>query len=309
MPGDAPRGRSAPSLALPGLALRGIGTNLACQSGVDPRRRNMAELSALATSVEIDVRHRPRHRVGRELGQPRRGRSTRGPTSDGSTTCASASRCCSAASRSSAPPIEGCTPTPSPLVGEVIESKAKPSAPLGRPGPDRVRPVVEDRRPGPGRAARGEPGDRGPGSPGPRHRRHRRARRLRRAGSQQRPPRPARGRLRRRGGTSSVSGSTTAPSCGPWPRRSSPTGSWEVGPTPTRPEHLLLAGGQATGHFRGMGPGARRWSGAVAARTLQHGGSPTRGRRPEILGDVGDAGADRGQGVQEGGQLPFGIPP
>ncbi|HEX7443533.1 MAG TPA: alanine racemase, partial [Acidimicrobiales bacterium] len=39
-------------LDLPGLALRGIGTNLACQNGVIPGDANMAELSALATSIE-----------------------------------------------------------------------------------------------------------------------------------------------------------------------------------------------------------------------------------------------------------------
>ena len=39
-------------LGLPGVHLRGIGTNLACQSGVIPDAANMAELSALASSVE-----------------------------------------------------------------------------------------------------------------------------------------------------------------------------------------------------------------------------------------------------------------
>ncbi|MCU1498399.1 MAG: Alanine racemase [Acidimicrobiales bacterium] len=37
---------------LPHLELRGIGTNLACQSGVAPDARNMAELSALAATIE-----------------------------------------------------------------------------------------------------------------------------------------------------------------------------------------------------------------------------------------------------------------
>jgi predicted amino acid racemase len=39
-------------LELPGVVLRGIGTNLACQNGVIPGVPNMAELSDLATSVE-----------------------------------------------------------------------------------------------------------------------------------------------------------------------------------------------------------------------------------------------------------------
>ncbi len=39
-------------LNLPGIQLQGIGTNLACQSGVVPTAANMAELSALAESIE-----------------------------------------------------------------------------------------------------------------------------------------------------------------------------------------------------------------------------------------------------------------
>lgn len=39
-------------IELPGLALRGIGTNLACQNGVVPDLDNMAELSALADGIE-----------------------------------------------------------------------------------------------------------------------------------------------------------------------------------------------------------------------------------------------------------------
>ena len=39
-------------LGFPGIELRGIGTNLACQNGVIPDNSNMAELSALATSIE-----------------------------------------------------------------------------------------------------------------------------------------------------------------------------------------------------------------------------------------------------------------
>ena len=40
------------ALRLPGIAIKGIGTNLACQSGVSPDAGNMAELSALASSIE-----------------------------------------------------------------------------------------------------------------------------------------------------------------------------------------------------------------------------------------------------------------
>lgn len=44
-------------VASPHLELRGIGTNLACQSGVVPSERNMAELSALAADLERDLGH------------------------------------------------------------------------------------------------------------------------------------------------------------------------------------------------------------------------------------------------------------
>ena len=40
------------TLKLPNIKLKGIGTNLACRSGVTPDRNNMAELSALADSIE-----------------------------------------------------------------------------------------------------------------------------------------------------------------------------------------------------------------------------------------------------------------
>ena len=43
------------TLALPNLELVGIGTNLACQSGVAPDTENMAELSALVDSIEAGL--------------------------------------------------------------------------------------------------------------------------------------------------------------------------------------------------------------------------------------------------------------
>jgi predicted amino acid racemase len=43
------------ALALPHVVLRGIGTNLACQSGVTPDDRNMAKLSDLAVNLEISL--------------------------------------------------------------------------------------------------------------------------------------------------------------------------------------------------------------------------------------------------------------
>ena len=40
------------TLVFPNIALKGIGANLACLSGVSPDARNMSELSALANSIE-----------------------------------------------------------------------------------------------------------------------------------------------------------------------------------------------------------------------------------------------------------------
>jgi len=51
MPGDLEH-TVRETLRLPNITLNGIGTNLACQSGVQPDAKNMAELSALADSIE-----------------------------------------------------------------------------------------------------------------------------------------------------------------------------------------------------------------------------------------------------------------
>lgn len=45
------------TLRLPNILLKGIGTNLACRSGVSPDAVNMAELSALADSIETTFAH------------------------------------------------------------------------------------------------------------------------------------------------------------------------------------------------------------------------------------------------------------
>jgi len=51
LPGEL-HGFVAQVLRFPHIALRGIGANLACQSGIGPDARNMHELSALAAAVE-----------------------------------------------------------------------------------------------------------------------------------------------------------------------------------------------------------------------------------------------------------------
>lgn len=117
-------------VALPGVDLRGIGTNLACQNGVVPDATNMAELSCLATSVEtacdvdleiisggnsanLDWALDPDSTIGR-INHLRLGESIllgREPL------------------RRSV--LEGLHADGFSLVGEVIESKRKPSAPRG----------------------------------------------------------------------------------------------------------------------------------------------------------------------------------
>lgn len=51
MPGDL-ENTVRETLQFPNIALKGIGTNLACRSGVVPDAKNMAELSALADSID-----------------------------------------------------------------------------------------------------------------------------------------------------------------------------------------------------------------------------------------------------------------
>ena len=51
MPGDL-ENTVRETLRLPNIVLKGIGTNLACRSGVSPDARNMAELSALADFID-----------------------------------------------------------------------------------------------------------------------------------------------------------------------------------------------------------------------------------------------------------------
>jgi predicted amino acid racemase len=120
-------------LDFPGIVLRGIGTNLACQNGVVPDASNMAELSALATSVEtafginleivsggnsanLPWALEPGAAMGR-INHLRLGESIllgREPTQ-----------------RSS---LDGLSTDAFSVVGEVIESKAKPSEPRGALG-------------------------------------------------------------------------------------------------------------------------------------------------------------------------------
>lgn len=130
---------------LPNLVLRGIGTNLACRSGVVPDAANMAELSGLAALVE--------HATGAALEIVSGGNSASlgwalGP---GTTGRVNDLRLGEALLLGRDPverrPIDGLHTDAVRLVAEVIESGAKPSVPWGTLGQTAFgeRPVAVDR--------------------------------------------------------------------------------------------------------------------------------------------------------------------
>lgn len=124
------------TLALPGLELRGIGTNLACQSGIAPDARNMGQLSALATGVEatfgvelVVVSGGNSANLGWALGDD---------LGDGGFGRVDELRIGEAILLGCEPlqrtPIDGLHTDAFTLVGEVIESKVKPRQPWGDVG-------------------------------------------------------------------------------------------------------------------------------------------------------------------------------
>ena len=117
------------TLRFPNIALEGIGTNLACQSGVAPDAENMAELSALVASTEATF--------GLELGVVSGGNSAnlRWALSGADTGRVNQLRLGEALLLGREPlwrqPIDGLHTDAITLVAEVIESKVKPSRPWG----------------------------------------------------------------------------------------------------------------------------------------------------------------------------------
>ena len=128
MPGDLPD-VVAHTLRVPGIELRGIGTNLACQSGATPDERNMGALGALVASIESSF--------GIEVGVVSGGNSANLDWAFGG---ADPGRIddlrlgesillgCEPLRRT---PIVGLHTDAMTLVGEVIESKVKPSRAWG----------------------------------------------------------------------------------------------------------------------------------------------------------------------------------
>jgi len=141
MPADI-HGAVKTVLGFPNIALRGIGTNLACQNGVIPDASNMAELSAIVTSIEatfgitLDVVSGgnsanlpwalgPDANIGR-INHLRLGESIllgREPTE-----------------RSV---LDGLDAHAISLVGEIMESKVKPSRPRGTRGQTAFGPGLQ----------------------------------------------------------------------------------------------------------------------------------------------------------------------
>lgn len=116
-------------LGLPSITLDGIGTNLACHSGVVPDARNMAELSTLATSIDAAF--------GVDLGLVSGGNSANltWALSGADTGRVNDLRLGEALLLGREPlhrrPIDGLHTDAITLVAEVIESKVKPSEPWG----------------------------------------------------------------------------------------------------------------------------------------------------------------------------------
>lgn len=140
MPGDLEAFVHA-ALDLSGIALKGIGTNLACRSGVVPDARNMAELSALADSIDAAFGHRLRpprgSAAGRGLEIVSGGNSAnlQWALSGADTGRINDLRLGEAILLGREPlqrrPIEGLYTDAFTLIAEVIETKVKPTKPWG----------------------------------------------------------------------------------------------------------------------------------------------------------------------------------
>jgi predicted amino acid racemase len=117
------------TLRFPNIVLKGIGTNLACRSGVSPDAENMAELSALANSIDA--------KFGTELGVVSGGNSgsLEWALSGADTGRINNLRLGESLLLGREPlrrqPIDGLYTDAITLVAEVIESKVKPSKPWG----------------------------------------------------------------------------------------------------------------------------------------------------------------------------------
>lgn len=118
------------ALRLPNITVEGIGTNLACRNGVVPDDRNMAELSALAASVERSLQIQLPRISGGNSGNLRWALATADVGRINHLRLGeSVLLGCDPLDRK---PIEGLCTDAVTLVAEVIETKTKPSRPWGR---------------------------------------------------------------------------------------------------------------------------------------------------------------------------------
>ena len=131
MPGDL-ESTVRETLRFPNIAFKGIGTNLACRSGVVPDARNMAELSALADSIDSGFGAMPRVVSGGNSG------TLEWSLSGTETGRINDLRLGESLLLGREPlhrrPIDGLHTDAITLIAEVIESKVKPSQPWGEIG-------------------------------------------------------------------------------------------------------------------------------------------------------------------------------
>ena len=132
MPGDLEK-TVRETLRFPNIALKGIGTNLACRSGVSPDAKNMAELSALADS--IDEIFRPALGAGLSVVSGGNSANLQWALSGADTGRINDLRLGEAIllgrETLHREPIDGLHTDAITLIAEVIESKVKPSQPWG----------------------------------------------------------------------------------------------------------------------------------------------------------------------------------
>jgi len=120
------------TLRFPNIAFKGIGTNLACRSGVSPDARNMAELSALAELIESTFGLTVEIVSGGNSANLNWALSGAAPGRINNLRLGESILLgCEPLHRQ---PIDGLYPDAILLVAEVIESKTKPSKPWGEIG-------------------------------------------------------------------------------------------------------------------------------------------------------------------------------
>lgn len=116
-------------LRLPNISLEGIGTNLACRSGVSPDAKNMAELSSLADSLEVAFGIRIKTVSGGNSANLNWALSTANTGRINNLRIGEALLLgCEPLERQA---VEGLHTDAITLIAEVIESKQKPSKPWG----------------------------------------------------------------------------------------------------------------------------------------------------------------------------------